>query len=80
MATTPILAIIDPKKPFVVDIDSSDKAIGEILIQEGIPIIFESEKLNKALFMKGNYIPLSLHLKSGVIICRASNSTLCLTK
>ena len=33
VATTPILAIVDPNKPFVVEVDASDRAI--VLLQEG---------------------------------------------
>ena len=48
MATTSILDIVDPTKPFVVKIDASDKAIGVILLQAGRPIAFENKKLDKA--------------------------------
>ncbi|MCO5582166.1 hypothetical protein L7F22_036056 [Adiantum nelumboides] len=48
LATAPILAIVDPTKPFVVEIDASDKAIGAVLLREDRPIAFESKKLDKA--------------------------------
>ena len=48
LATDPILAIVDPTKPFVVEIDASDKAIDAVLLQEGRFIAFESKKLDKA--------------------------------
>ena len=48
LATAPILAIVDPTKPFVVETDASDGAIGTVLLQDGKPIAFESKKLDKA--------------------------------
>ncbi|MCO5550174.1 hypothetical protein L7F22_003656 [Adiantum nelumboides] len=48
LASAPILAIVDPTKPFVVEIDASDRAIGAVLLQDGRPIAFESKKLDKA--------------------------------
>ena len=47
MATTPILAIVDPTKAFAVETDASNKATGVVLVHEGIPIGFESKKLDK---------------------------------
>ncbi|MCO5611638.1 hypothetical protein L7F22_065892 [Adiantum nelumboides] len=48
LASAPILAIVDPTKPFVVETDTSDRAIGAFLLQDGRPIAFESKKLDKA--------------------------------
>ena len=48
LASAPILAIVDPTKPFVVEINTSDRAIGAVLLQDGKPIAFESKKLDKA--------------------------------
>ncbi|MCO5604546.1 hypothetical protein L7F22_058713 [Adiantum nelumboides] len=48
LASAPILAIVDPTKPFVVETDASDRAIGAVLLQDGRPIVFESKKLDTA--------------------------------
>ena len=48
LATAPILAIVDPQKPFVVETDASAKAIGAVLVQDGHPVAYESKKLNRA--------------------------------
>ena len=48
LATAPILAIVDPQKPFVVETDASAKAIGAVLIQDGLLVAYESKKLNHA--------------------------------
>ena len=39
---------MDPQKPFVVEIDASAKAVGDVLIQDGHPVAYESKKLNCA--------------------------------
>ena len=43
-----ILAVVDPHKPFVVETDASDTAIGAVLLQDGHPVAFESKKLDCA--------------------------------
>ena len=44
----PSLLLPDPSKPFQVEIDASDYAIGVILYQDGKLIAFESKKLDSA--------------------------------
>ena len=48
VATAPILAIVNPQKPFVVETDASAKAIGAVLIQASHYVTYESKKLNRA--------------------------------
>ena len=52
----PSLLLPDPSKPFEVETDASDYAIGVVLYQDGKPIAFESKKLDSAQ----NMAPLSL--------------------
>ena len=44
----PLLLLPDPSKPFDVETDASDYAIGVVLYQDGKPIAFESKKLDSA--------------------------------
>ena len=41
-----ILAIVDLLKPFVVEMDASEKAIRTVLLQEGRPVACETKKLD----------------------------------
>jgi hypothetical protein len=43
----PVLALPDHTKPYEVQTDASDFAIGGVLMQEGHPIAYESHKLNE---------------------------------
>ena len=43
-----VLGLVDVTKPFEIEIDASDFALGGVLIQEGHFIAYESRKLNDA--------------------------------
>ena len=47
MMKDPVLALPDIGKPFEVQTDASDFAIGEVLLQDGHPIAFKSRKLSE---------------------------------
>ena len=46
VCNAPSLLLPDPTKPFEVETDASDYAIGVVLYQDGKPISFESKKLD----------------------------------
>ena len=43
-----VLTLPDISKPFKVQIDASDFALGGMLLQEGYPVAFENRKLSEA--------------------------------
>ena len=48
MMKGPVLALLDISKPFEVQTDASNFALGGVLLQEGHSIAFESRKLCEA--------------------------------
>ena len=48
LATAPILDIVDPNEPFLLETNASGDAIGSILMQGVRPVAFESKKLDRA--------------------------------
>ncbi|KAL2251547.1 UNVERIFIED_CONTAM: Transposon Tf2-11 polyprotein [Sesamum indicum] len=48
MVTYPVLALPDMLKPFMVETDASNFALGGVLMQDGHPVAFESRKFKDA--------------------------------
>jgi hypothetical protein len=55
MCTTPVLALPDFTKTFVLECDSSDKGIGVVRMQDGWPLAFTSKQLSKRNMGKSIY-------------------------
>jgi hypothetical protein len=55
MGTCPVLALPDFTFPFVLECDASDEGIGEVLMQGGHPIVFESMNLSQPERLYSSY-------------------------
>jgi hypothetical protein len=53
LVSSPVLLTPDQRKPFVIETDASDYAVGAVLLQKGAdgllhPVAYESSKLNSS--------------------------------
>ena len=49
ISTTPVLALPDLQRPFDIETDASDYAMGVVLMQHGKPICYHSKTFNSAV-------------------------------
>ena len=49
LAVAPVLDIVGPNEPFVLEMDASGETIGVVFMQGGRLVAFESKKLDRAL-------------------------------
>jgi hypothetical protein len=64
----PVLALPDLQRPFEIETDAFDYAIGAILTQQGHPMAYHSEKLSESIpLMKNKCIPLCRIADNGII-------------
>eukprot|EP00253_Pinus_taeda_P016125 PITA_16125 len=55
ISTTPVLALPDLQRPFEIQMDASDYAMGAVLIQHGKPICYHFETFNSAVVSYPTY-------------------------
>jgi len=56
LVSTPVLALPDSSKPFILEIDASTVGIGVVLAQDGHPIAYFSKKLSSRLQQQSAYV------------------------